>query len=188
MTPTLATRFARQARALWWWCLSFLKRDWELGDYPISIRTQEPDPVFRGPRFQFHRYAAQIVNWGLAGTGDTKEEALSDLARIFTNVKAERKKTGTPLPRPGARVPPEFASGDRVYAHPELVDDFIRRVLDLPWAFVSDESSLWDFHSEETNDALNTKIKEVYGVDVSDIESARLWEIFERIAAHQRPG
>ncbi len=26
-----------------------------------------------------------------------------------------------------------------------------------------------------------TKIHEVYGVDVSDIESARLWAIFERI-------
>lgn len=31
------------------------------------------------------------------------------------------------------------------------------------------------------NDLLYAKIREVYGVDVSDIESARLWAIFERI-------
>ena len=28
---------------------------------------------------------------------------------------------------------------------------------------------------------LYAKIREVYGIDVSDIESARLWAIFERI-------
>ena len=51
----------------------------------------------------------------------------------------------------------------------------------MDWAWISDESSLWDFHGELTNDHLYAKIKEVYGVDVSDIESARLWMIFRRI-------
>ncbi len=76
----------------------------------------------------------------------------------------------------------EFASRTRVSAHPELVEDFIRRVLNLDWAFISDESSLWDFHEAGTNGALIARIKEVYGVDVSDIESAKLPEILERIA------
>ena len=66
----------------------------------------------------------------------------------------------------------EFASRTRVSAHPELVEDFTRRVLNLDWAFISDESSLWDFHEAGTNGALIARIKEVYGVDVSDIESA----------------
>ncbi len=44
----------------------------------------------------------------------------------------------------------------------------------MDWAWISDESSLWDFHSNETDDALIAKIKELYGVDVSDIASARL--------------
>ena len=52
----------------------------------------------------------------------------------------------------------------------------------MEWAWISDESRLWDFHSEETNDALYAKIEEVYGVNVSDIESAKLSEILERIA------
>jgi hypothetical protein len=55
-------------------------------------------------------------------------------------------------------------------------------VLNLDWAFISDESSLWDFHEAKTNEALIARIKEVYGVDVSDIESAKLPEILERIA------
>ncbi len=60
-------------------------------------------------------------------------------------------------------------------------EEFIQKVLDLEWAWISDGSSLWDFHTEETNDLLYVRIREVYGVDVSDIKSGKLWEIFERI-------
>ncbi len=77
---------------------------------------------------------------------------------------------------------PEFAQRKRVGAHAELAEDFTRRVLNLDWAFISDESSLWDFHEDLANEALTTRIKEVYGVDVSDIESAKLPDILERIA------
>ncbi len=90
-----------------------------------------------------------------------------------------------PMPRPGTHVPVKFADSGRVNAHPELAADFIHRVLKLDWAWISDQSSLWDFHSEDSNDALITKIKEIYGVDVSDIESARLCDIFERISESQ---
>jgi hypothetical protein len=46
-----------------------------------------------------------------------------------------------------------------------------------------DESSLWDFHGDESNEALPTKIKEVYGVDVSDIRSG---EIIRDPGSHRR--
>jgi hypothetical protein len=65
---------------------------------------------------------------------------------------------------------------------PELKADFIRRVFDLPWVFLSEESSLGDFNETESNDLLVGKIRTVYGVDVSDITSGNLAEIFERIA------
>jgi hypothetical protein len=32
-----------------------------------------------------------------------------------------------------------------------------------------------------SNDLFYAKIQEIYGVDVSDVESAKLWTIFERI-------
>ena len=89
------------------------------------------------------------------------------------------------LPRPGTKVPIEFASQERVGKHPELARDLLRRVIGVEGAWISDESSLSDFHDFETNDELIVKIKEVYGVDVSDIHSARLCEILERIAATQ---
>jgi hypothetical protein len=99
----------------------------------------------------------------------------------------EKKEASEPLPRPGTRVPIKFASQERVKAQAELAKDFTQRVLELEWAWISDGSSLWDFHTNESNDALYAKIKEIYGVDVSDIQSARLSEILERIAAEQRP-
>jgi hypothetical protein len=44
-------------------------------------------------------------------------------------------------------------------------------VLNLDWAWISDESSLWDFHASDDNRALIVRISEVYAVNVSNIES-----------------
>lgn len=120
-----------------------------------------------------------VVNWPtMVGTGDTKEQALGDLRRSFEN----RKSSGQKLPRPGSHVQVEFSASHRIELYPQLKEDFIRRVLELPWAFLSDESTLFDFHEDETNDVLLERIRTVYGVDVSDIRSGNLAEIFQRIA------
>jgi hypothetical protein len=181
-------RIANQLRALWKLCLSYRKRGWDLTDYPVSIRTQEPDPVsaYLAPRFKLHRYVARIVNWNLTGGGDSRSEALLDLEAKFEAAKLHREKSYRPLPRPGTHVPIEFASQKRIDAHPELAEDFIRRVLGLEWAWISDESSLWEFSMDDNNDSYCARIREIYGVDVSDIASANLAEILERIA-DQKP-
>jgi hypothetical protein len=80
-------------------------------------------------------------------------------------------------------VPIQSADTQRVSRFPSLREDFIHRILDLPWAFMSDESSLWDFHEHESNDELNSKILAIYGVDVSNVPKANIAEILERIAA-----
>jgi hypothetical protein len=171
-------------RAWWKWFLSLFKRDWILSDYPISVREHEIDPSYVGTRLKQHRYTAQIVNWWvISGGGDTKIEALEELHKSFATAKAKKAKDGKKLPRPGTHVEIEFASRERVNAHAELAEDFIRRVLNLDWAVISDESSLWDFHSSDDNQDLIAKINEVYSVDVSDIQSAKLWQILDRIAA-----
>jgi len=126
------------------------------------------------------------VNWHITGCGDSSNEALQKLSSTFAAVKTKKKETGETLPRPGTRVPIEFAPQNRVNAHTVLSDDFIHRVLELESAWISDESSLWDFHADETNDALCARIKEIYGVDVSDIKSARLCDIFDRIVAERK--
>jgi hypothetical protein len=51
---------------------------------------------------------------------------------------------------------------------------------------VSDQSSLWDFHENESNDALHRKILAACGVDISDLESALMVDIFERLAGNSR--
>lgn len=179
------TRIANQALAIWKLCLSFRKDSWEISEYPVYLRTQDPGPAPPGSRFRQPRFVASITNWGLIGMGDSKAEAMEALRTNFASAVATRKAEGLPLPRPGTRVPIAFASQEQVNAHPELAEDFIHRILGLEWAWISDESSLWDFSGEETNDTLCTKIKEVYGVDVSDIESAKLREILERISGSQ---
>jgi len=125
---------------------------------------------------------ARILKWSLPGGGDTPEAAVQELAANFEAVAEDRRRKGIRLPRPGTAVPIQFAPQDRVTAHPELVEDFVHQVLGLDWAWMSDESSLWDFHSGDTNADLQTKIREIYGVDVSDIESGNVAEILDRIA------
>jgi predicted RNase H-like HicB family nuclease len=178
--------------ACWKWALSFRAREWKLADYPIYIRKQLPNPdspFDNSPRFKFHNYVARVVNWPtMDGFGDSREEALIDLRATFLARKANLAEEGKPLPRPGTNVSIQFASQERVNEHPDLTKDFIHRVLDLPWAFISDESSLWDFHNEESNDALVAKIREVYSVDVSDIEPGNIYQILDRIAQTRPAG
>jgi len=64
---------------------------------------------------------------------------------------------------------------------PELRDDFVRKILDCEWAFMSDEASLWDFHSKLDNEAMFLRTGEVYGVDVSYIPGAIIADILQQI-------
>jgi hypothetical protein len=63
MTFKWAIGFVRRILAGWKWCLLFRKRDWQLSDYPVLIRSKEFDPTFAASRFKQGRYMAYIVNW-----------------------------------------------------------------------------------------------------------------------------
>ncbi len=177
---SLFVRLRDDIQRFWKWCRSFAKTDWELQDYPISTRMQELD-LNLPARFTQHQYLARVLGWHIDAGGASKTEALNALGEQFAQRKKDWLEKGKPLPRPGAHVPIEFAPRERVSACRKLAEDFTHRILGLEEAWISDESSLWDFHFEEMNEEMLAKIREVYGVDVSDIESARLWEIFERI-------
>jgi len=160
---------------------SFRKNEWRLSDYPIRFRQFKPSPddAMQG-RLQLIPWSAQIINWWqMDGLGNSKAEAYADLEAKFSKLKEEGKS----LPRPGTGLPIEFASTVRVSFYDDTADDFFRRVLDKNYrdCWISDESSLWDFHGEESNESFHQKIWEAYGVDVSDIESGNLVKIFERI-------
>jgi hypothetical protein len=162
--------------------VSFLKREWTLDDYPIRMRHQEPPSTIGSPRWRPVRWTARILNWPIMqGYGDTREEALANLRDSLDSQRA----SGHKLPRPGVHQSVRLASATVVSQHADLARDFLRRILDFnpDHCFISDESRLWDFHGEETNEALNDKIARTYGVDVSDIESGNLAQILERLSS-----
>src|SRR5262245_44592457 len=117
----------------------------------------------------------------MSGHGETEREALTDLEAKF---KA-RKARGEAIPRPGTGLPIEFAMSIRVQRHERLARDFFQKVLGLNYGecFISNESSLWDFHDGEDNTELCAKIRTMYGVDVSDIEGGKLADIFDRLVS-----
>jgi hypothetical protein len=119
----------------------------------------------------------------MSASGNTRQDSLEELRKKFDRFKVAKSE----LPRPGTKVLIEFAASNRVAKHPELTKDFFRRVLEVDWAWISDESSLWDFHDNETNDGLTEKIRHIYGVDVSDISSGNLADIFDRITKSGSP-
>jgi len=152
----------------------------------VILRKQEvsAEPEILNPRFEPQPYWAFIIGANLGGGGDTAEDALASLRANFKNWKQTRLSEEKALPRPGTSVPIEFANSSKVGTHGALAEDFIHRVLELDWALITDESSLWDFHSNMDNARLNDRVKELYGVDVSDIRSGNLSQIMDRIAAH----
>jgi hypothetical protein len=184
MAHSRLTRLRNRLHSSWKWLLSFRTNDWQLDDYPIGIREQQNNgnPHLPAPRFISHRYVAHVLNASITGSGDTPSASREKLKETFGMARSRRLEDGKPLVRPGRSWPLDFAAQEHVNEHEALSADFIHRVLDLDWAWISDESSLWDFHADSDNSRLNAKIMEIYGVDVSDIRSGRLAAIFERIA------
>ena len=80
----------------------------------------------------------------------------------------------------------------------DIAADFIPKIFGMAYedVLITDESSIYDFDFEldlknsrvnhHTEEYLN-KIKEVYGLDVSDIKGLLLVKIFERIRILLRP-
>ena len=79
-----------------------------------------------------------------------------------------------------------FASMERIEAFGQLAGDFMGQVFDfLPGEYlISDESDLLDFTQMGSSDTSEiwTRITEVYGVSLPDVESERLVNIFTEIA------
>jgi hypothetical protein len=116
----------------------------------------------------------------MSGWGDTPQEAVADLNRALRAWLVR----GEALPRPGTYVPLRFAPSDRIDARfCHVAERFLREVVktDPGTTFLSNQSSLWYFTSTDTIEPLQRRTREVFGVDVSDIEDGSLVRIFERI-------
>jgi hypothetical protein len=177
---------SRQNRARIAWAKSFFKSDWRFEDYPLDYIDQGECSPNLPERLQHKRWRVDLVNWWeMSGQGDTKEISRVDARQKFEARKASGEKMVRPGVGQGSRLPtgPKviFPENQRIDNYPDLRDHFIFEVLHLPWAWVTDESSLWDFHSEHDNNAKLSRIREVYSVDVSDVPGAKLIDILEKI-------
>ena len=78
----------------------------------------------------------------------------------------------------------EHAPADRMYEHPDVLEEFMRRVCGLePEEYaLSDESLLSDLDTIDT-DELFEIVHRVYGISVPRRPQPYLWEIIAEIAA-----
>ena len=83
----------------------------------------------------------------------------------------------------------EFAPTTGVEMFVEISEEFMKKIFDFePGGYlITDESSLYDFTGldEMKLSEIEKKIRDVYDVDVSDIQSGNLLEIFMRIHHHE---
>ena len=84
----------------------------------------------------------------------------------------------------------ELAPTDGVDRVRDLAEEFMEAIFEMEPAsyLITDESSLLDFEGVEDLDllAVDKKVRSVFGVEVSDIRSGNLAEIFARIHRHRR--
>ncbi len=78
-----------------------------------------------------------------------------------------------------------FAPSTGIDMFLEIAEDFMRRIFDFaPGEYlITDESSLFDFTGLDEMEIpdIQKKLREVYDLDVSDMPSGNLLEIFTRI-------
>jgi hypothetical protein len=167
--------------------LSFFKREWTLDDYPVRLRLSKRPSLPFGPGVKPTPWVAQVEGWWLlSGGGENAEEALADLERAFEKYRAEHSE----LPRPGTKVPLKWASSDRVARLQPLAEEFVQRLFgsDASRTFISNESTLHDFTFGHSPDKLVARIREEFGVDVSDVPHLNVAAILKRIGEKREQG
>jgi len=77
----------------------------------------------------------------------------------------------------------EFASTKKISQYEEIAAEFLERIFNMTRCdcLISDESSLWDFRTDQSKKAIWRRIQETYDLDVSDIKNGNLVIIFKRI-------
>jgi len=133
------------------------------------------------------KWSARVLNWpGPTGLGKTEDEARSALIDSLHAISIYRLKTGQSMPRPGAKVPIEFASATRVNADTALLDDFIEQVLGFgpdEGVFISDLSSIGDFGDDDEVARIKARIEQLYGMAITESGPILVADILERVRA-----
>jgi predicted RNase H-like HicB family nuclease len=143
----------------------------KLEDYTLNLRYREDWNCFEASLSEF---------FALIASGETEQEAITELKRLYLERVVYLEAIGKPLPIPGEAPEPMFATSARVDALSGTARDFFRRVLNLDYddVFVSDATRLEEFGTLEH---LREKIKLEYGVDIGTELEQPLWEVLGKI-------
>ena len=149
--------------------LSFLKTKWEFNDYPLETWS---NPNAQQEDFKF---GAKFTNWStFVAHGSSIPEAIENLRNNLKEYAEDNE-----LPRPGSKVPVQFAESNRIEENEEIAIDFFDKIVGMNYydCFISDYSSLSDFDLD--NEETLEKIKAEYGVEPKG--DLFLADIFEEI-------
>lgn len=159
----------KQFKAIYKYLLSFLKSEWRFEDYPLETWTNpnaEQDDI---------KFGAKFTNWSVfLAHGSSVNEAIDNLKNNFMEYAKKNE-----LPRPGSKVPIQFAETNRIEEYEEIAVDFFEKIIEINFydCFISDYSTLFEFDKDDEKTI--EKIKAEYGVEPgSDLFLA---DIFEQI-------
>ena len=160
------------------------KSRYDFKDYPVDT-WRNPDAT--DPRF---RWGARIFNWSLMlGYGETEEQAIAELKKMFTLYAQNNKE----LPEPGSSVPVQFASTTMISRYEKIAADYFKRILDMDYrqTLCTDGSRLADFEpldeagANQKRTAIIKSTLAVYGVNITSTYGSPLYLIFEQIERHR---
>jgi predicted RNase H-like HicB family nuclease len=143
----------------------------KLEDYTLRITRREDWDSWEAELLEF---------FALKAAGQTREEAIQELERLFSERVAYMEAAGKPLPVPGEEPEMMFSTSAQIDAQAAMARDFFQRVLGMNYddVFVSDATRLEEFGTFET---LRTRIKSVYGVDIGPELERPLWMVLGQI-------
>jgi predicted RNase H-like HicB family nuclease len=142
-----------------------------LEDYTLRITRREDWDSWEAELLEF---------FALKAAGQTREEAMQELERLFFERVAYMEAAGKPLPVPGEEPEMMFSTSAQIDAQAAMARDFFQRVLDMNYddVFVSDATRLEEFGTFEP---LRARIKSVYGVDIGPELERPLWMVLGQI-------
>lgn len=151
-------------KAIYKYFQSYNKKTWEFEDYPIRYKKARSVPGHYNIG-ELKLWQVQIINWWvMSGVGDTKEEAYQMLKNDFNNYKQHFD-----LPRPGTKVPLQYADTSIIDNLEDIAKNFVEKVLDVNYneCFISNESYLETFgcHDDETLEKINS----LYNLGLTDL-------------------
>jgi hypothetical protein len=170
-------KFSHRARAWLAYIRSFFKKNWQLCDYPIHYMPQTHTGPDTPERLRVLPWRADI----LAGISQAWETLEKRHTPILNQSSPPHEKIGPSCLDLVDRFPSRSHQPKEFPSIPISAITLSTKFWHTNGQFLSDESSLWDFHEETDNTALIRKIGVVYGVDVSHISSANIVEILEEI-------